>query len=568
MLRLDRFPISSRPRLSPAACLLTACLTAISMQAAAQPADKARDQSPAPPSTQIEIPDEPKTIDPATLLPASLAANTTIEFRETSLSDVGQWLRQHQQLGVLIDGRALDDEGILFSEPITDSLHDEPLYLLLNRLQTIGLSWYFSDGNVHLTTLQEAEDRLSTQHYNVGGLLDADFDAEVLTDVITTAVAPDSWEQAGGSASFILLADVLFVRQSDKLQKEVAGLLAALKDHGRRTYTFDAPQNERIRQRLEKTISVNFRSVPLVDAVAELAERSECDIRLDPRSLQGTRVRPRTPVTLELSEQKLDTVLLALLRELDLAWMLRDGVLWIVSRQDADELLKTAVYDVRDLARDEDESRALGQAIVSQTSPEDWEIAGSTGTMIFAKPGVLVIHQSEDNHNAVLQLLENYRLALRSSKPRQQAKLDPTEVLTRYYRMPTAMAEDLRQNLPHLLQPETWHSPERAEAPGTILLLKSRPQWLHSSQRSGTAGESATPSSAVVVDYSVLVIRQMRQVHDQIPEIILRVQHGDEPTPGDWSGPSGGMGGMGGGMGGMGGDMGGNTGGGFGGGFF
>lgn len=554
-------------------CLLSIGWALMPLPAVAQPADTAQAQSPAPPpSRQIEIRDEPQTIDPATLLPASLAAKVTVEFRETSLSDVVQWLRQQQQIGVLIDGRALDDEGILLNEPITDSLDEEPLYLLLNRLQAVGLAWYFSDGNVHLTSLQAAEDRLATQHYNLGELLDAGFDAAVLTNVITTAVAPDTWEEAGGTASFILLADVLFVRQSDRIQAEVAGLLAALKTHGRRTFTFDAPQNERIRQRLEeKTVRVNFHNVPLVDAIAELAKQAECEIRIDAGSLQRSRVRERTPVTLELTDQKLRTTLLALLRDLDLGWIIRDGVLWIVLSQDANELLKTAVYDVRDLARDDDESAALGHAIVSQTAPEDWEIAGGTGTMTFAKPGVLIIHQSEANHDAILQLLENYRLALRSSKPRPQAQLDPAEVLTRYYRMPTAMAEDLRLRLPELLAPESWRGPEYPEATGTILQLSSRPEWLTANPRTAKAGESATSGTAVLVEYSVLVIRQMRQVHDQIPEIILRVQQGDAHSTGMGSG-SGGMGGMG--MGGMGmggmgmGGMGGGASGGFGGGFF
>src|SRR5690606_30528785 len=139
--------------------------------------------------------------------------------------------------------------------------------------------WYFSDGNLHLTTIQAAEDRLSTRNYNIGELLDTDFDAEVLTEVMVHAVAPETWELAGGPAGVILLADVLLIRQSDQIQSEVAGLLAALKNPSRRTFTYDAPQHERLRQRLERAISINFRSLPLIDAVTELSKQAECDIR-------------------------------------------------------------------------------------------------------------------------------------------------------------------------------------------------------------------------------------------------------------------------------------------------
>ena len=68
------------------------------------------------------------------------------------------------------------------------------------------------------------------------------------------------------------------------------------------------------------------------------------------------------------------------------------------------------------------------------------------------------------------------------------------------------------------------------------------------------------PVNNVLVPHSVLMIRQMREVHDDIWNFIQKLQTGEVPNQGG----TGMMGGMGGGMGGMGG-MGG---GGFGGGFF
>src|SRR5690606_33086007 len=102
---------------------------------------------------------------------------------------------------------------------------------------------------------------------------------------------------------------------------------------------------------------------------------------------------------------------------------------------------KTAVYDVRDLCRDSRESKALHEAIENQAHPETWENIGGLGSISFPRPGVLVVFQTEQVHDAVLQLLENYRLALRASKPRVP-KSSPQEIVTRYYRMPTPMAND------------------------------------------------------------------------------------------------------------------------------
>ena len=62
----------------------------------------------------------------------------------------------------------------------------------------------------------------------------------------------------------------------------------------------------------------------------------------------------------------------------------------------------------------------------------------------------------------------------------------------------------------------------------------------------GQNGGTGTP--AVTVSYSILLIEQKRRVQRKIPEILQKIEHGDQVIP-----AGGGMGGMGGGMGGGGG---------------
>ena len=202
-----------------ALCFLSACWPVVC--SAAPQADAQQEDSSPRPSTEIDIPDEPKTIDPATLLPAELAESVTVTFKEASLSDVVQWIQQEQNISVLLDRRALDEAGILSSEPISDSLTADPLYLLLNRLRTAGLSWYVQDGIVHITTTEGGQRHLVTESYNIGDLFDAGFEPARFTGTLDRAVAIDSWESMGGTGSYILLGDVLFVRQSDAVQREV-----------------------------------------------------------------------------------------------------------------------------------------------------------------------------------------------------------------------------------------------------------------------------------------------------------------------------------------------------------
>lgn len=508
------------------------------------PATESTAQDDEPESLKIVIADEPKTIDPATLLPEALAAPVIVEFDETSLKDVVEWLKSERQISILLDNKALSDANILVSEPVTDRLNDEPLYLLLDRLQTLDLAWYMQGGILHLTTTRVAQQHLSTIPYNLGDLLDAGYKADHLTRTVQ-AVTGGEWQAQGEKQSrIVLLGDVLFVRQTDEIHREVAGLLAALREHGRRTFTLDPPQNEVLREKLNQNVSVEFQETPLSTAIDELAEQAGIDIWLDKAALRSRRLPERTPVSLTLAEQKLSTVLQSLLVDLELTWVIRDGILWVTTHQQAGQFTKAAVYDVRDLCRDENESFALQRAIIGQTAGP-WQGSGQgNGVISFAKPGAMVVRQTERGLNEVLQLLETYRIAIKASKPRDRDEADAKKVTTQFYRMPKVMADDLAPMLPLMVQNETWKNEERPDAIGTILIFASSPGILDAAGLDVEETDGEGTQHGLVVPYTTLMITQTREVHEKISELIIQIENGDEIPMGS------GMGGMGGSFGG------------------
>ena len=493
--------------------------------AAKEKAAPAAAEKPAvPPSAAIVIPKEPRAIDPATLLPAKLVAPLTVEFKESSLSDVVKWLQTEQKLGVILEQEALSKEaGILTSDPLTEKSDKAPLYLLLDRLRTSGIGWYLQDELIHLTAVDIAAGKLRTVHYTVGDLFDAGYKSDDLLNTLTSVVDPNSWDDVGGSASVIALGDVLFVSQSQQNHREVAGLLAALRKHGQRTYTLDPPGHDKLRAALEQPVSIEVRDVPLSTAVQQLAKQAGAEIRIDRKGIDDVGVRERTPVTLALSDQKLSVVLTVLLEKHGLTWFIRDGALWITNPDEVFQ--KTAVYDVRDLCRDEGESEALQEAITSQLSSSDWQDVGGRGAIQFPLPGAMVVSQTEAIHDKLLELLENYRAALRISKPRQQPGKDPKEIVTHYYRMPEAMANDLVTALPKLLRPESWRSDNQPNAVGTIMKLASHPEKQIQTQTTAKKEES-TVTSYVLIPMAVLVIKNQREVHAEIPELLWNLHMG------------------------------------------
>ncbi|MBM80794.1 MAG: hypothetical protein CMJ78_09390 [Planctomycetaceae bacterium] len=492
--------------------LLIAGTASVSMaQDEADPAEAI----PKPPT----IPDEPKTVDPANHVPEQLAKLATVEFADKSLRDIAAWIQTEQKIPVLFDTKTLNETGVALGEPVTDRLQNEPVYLLLNRLRGLNLAWYVEDNILRITTTSVASERMSTQPYNVGDLLDGGFKQAAISNVIQETTSGPWEEESGEGGGLEWLGDVLFVRQTDNMHREVNGLLAALRKHARRTFTLDPPQHGALREKLAANVSVNFNDTPLSKVVEDLATQSKADIRLEPIGLRNARVRDREPITLKLSDRPLSTTLDVLLADLELRWILRDGVLWLTDQVTASRFMKTAVFDVRDLCRDSSEADALGNAIQTQTSGPWLNDEGNGGSYIFAKPGALVVRQTETILEEIHTLMATYRKALLASKPRERSDID--EVSTRYYRMHINIAKDLSVLLPLLVEPKSWINDEQPNAVGTVMKLSSRPDVV--------AVTKEKQASAVLMDQAVLIIRQTRSVHEKISDVIARIESGDTP---------------------------------------
>lgn len=502
------------------------------------------------PKTPPKVPDAPRTIDPATLVPDVLAEKVTVKFDDSSLGELAQWLEDDRKIVTVFDGKALGAAGIPLGEPVTDRLDDAPLYLMLNRLSTLGLSWYMEDNILRITTESAAKSRLVTDSYNITDLLDAGFKPDRLSETIlltTSGKWSDEDQPVAGGGSLRWLGDVLFVWQTDAVHREIRGLLQALRKYGRRTFIYDPPQHEILRQKLNENVSVDFHETPLVQAIADLAAKSGADIRLDLAALRLRRIRDREPVTLTLADRKLQTVLPVLLADLDLTWVLRDGVMWITSSAHAAHEYKTAVYFVEDLCQNDNESMELQSAIESQTEGR-WE--SGEGVIYFARTGAMVVRQTESVLTNIETLLENYRKALRQSKPRKEHQLDPKEVVTRYYRMHSNLADDLETKLTQLVEPGSWKSAAKPKAAGTILKVASNPD-LTSASAAVVAPNSSNGNGPqamwLTISRSVLIITQTRENHDKIQAVFQKIQFGDQPAQGGMMGGMGG-GGFGGGF--------------------
>jgi len=517
-------------------------------------------QEAAEPDAKLKLPeiaDEPQLIDPATVIPAKLAAKATVEFKEAPITEVVEWLREKQKIPVLVDKRAIDGIGVFLTDPaVSDRLDDAPIYLLLNRLRSEGLAWTYQDDILHLTTPDVLKENLTMTPYNIGDLIDAGYEARRLEELIPAIIDPFEWEDVGGPGGLSMIGDVLFVSQTNEIQYKIQSLLAAIRKHSRRTFIFTPPQHLQIRAKMAENVSVDFDHTPLDQAVSELAEKLEIDFRIDLPALKSVGLRERLPVSLKLSDRKASTVVKALGMDFELSWMLRDGVLWLTTPDEGSESAKTAVFDVRDLCRNDHEAAALGEAVRSQTAPDEWDVVGGPASLAFAKSGAMVVTARDELLDDVLILLETYRTALVASKLRDRDKVDPKEIVTEYYRMHANVAEDLENVLPQLVESEHWKTIDRPDAKGRIVRIAASPEVV---SPGGSEGDGEKTQS-FVIPKAVLVITQSRSAHDEIVKVLRKIDsvHAGKVQDPPASDPFDGGGGMGGGFGG----------GGFGGGLF
>jgi hypothetical protein len=167
---------------------------------------------------------------------ALLRKPTTMEFIDTPLKDVCEYLCDYHPVDIVLDRKALDDAGVAADTPITMNVRDLPLDSSLNvLLAPLSLTWTIHNDVLWITTSEAASNLLISQRYNVEDLAEyrdkggvwEDYDS--LTEAITSSISPASWDSVGGPSSVSIqrlgAARVLFVTAPYRIQWEVARLL-------------------------------------------------------------------------------------------------------------------------------------------------------------------------------------------------------------------------------------------------------------------------------------------------------------------------------------------------------
>ncbi len=419
----------------------------------------------------------------------------TCEFVETPLADVVAFLRQAARLPIVIDARSLDDVGLGTDTPVTISLQEIPLRSALRiMLRELDLTFVVRDEVVLITTPESAENRLQTLVYPVAELAEdtseplladqASERFELLQDIVTHLIAPDAWSEVGGAGVIAPYddANVVVISQTEEVHEQIGALLAALaaarqadpKAHPDDAAFLvssgaDAEARARVESALSAAADLEFVDVPLQEVTDFISDQYRIPVLIHGRALDDIGVGSDTPVTVSLSGITLRSALRLMLDQLDLTFLVRDGVLLITTPEEAENRLTTYVYVVGDLpsatsgdASRESSLQELAHMIQTAIDRDSWEDVGGPGVIEVVAPwGLLVVSQSADRHQRIAGLLSATRQARAAHPPADMATAaneaaEPILELRMYMLSGTAPMSDVKELIQATVDPSSW----------------------------------------------------------------------------------------------------------------
>lgn len=209
---------------------------------------------------------------------------------------------------------------------------------------------------------------------------------------------------------------------------------------------------QRIRQQLLQRMDFDFADAPLSEVVAWL-DRQGLPVQLDARALEEIGRSPRDTIRFRAAGIQLRSALALMLDPLDLTWSIRHEQLLITSPENAENAVKTRVFDLTRLMPKYPATYRTGEAswttmnydfdtlidlITSTTAVDSWDEFGGVGAIEGVElhgAALLIVSQTDPILDQVTGLLNRLQQAaspyLRAAAPIRSSALRPVVPGTR-----------------------------------------------------------------------------------------------------------------------------------------
>ena len=202
---------------------------------------------------------------------------------------------------------------------------------------------------------------------------------------------------------------------------------------------------------LDEKTELEFVDQPLADVIEYLKQRHQIEIQLDNRALTDEGIGSDTPVTSNIKGIRLESAFNLMLGQLDLAYVVRDDVMLITTKTEAESWLSVRIYPVADLIvrtddpGREDDYQNLIALITASVAPQSWnEADGPGGISELRNARALAISQTFAVHReieGVLAAIREIRQEQAPERPTQAAlPIDDKTPYVKVYRLPERAA--------------------------------------------------------------------------------------------------------------------------------
>ncbi len=363
----------------------------------------------------------------AEVVDQSLLLRNPVNMKDVPLRQAMARIEQMTHWQVWIDKQAISDAGVILEEDTTITLWPagETVLQLTNHLEDLTqteFAWEVHGGIATLSTAEKVNERYQSKQYAVGDLLAQGLEADRLMELLQQETS-GPWEaEEPGTGTIHAFGNLLFVRQTSRVQHEIAEMLAILRRQDPIVIRDSSDEDVRVRRTLEeKLVSVDWPGVPLGEFAQGLTELTGIQFRLDDQALkdsgidQDTRLDARAVnVPLSLALQKnLENV-----NDVELTVRVSDEACHITTAEKAREQYETIFYRLESwgiTGGDLDEIAALLE--LETSGPWDRDEPG-TGTISVVEPlNMLVIRQTYRVQQEILEMLLEMRSKLAKPKP-------------------------------------------------------------------------------------------------------------------------------------------------------
>lgn len=459
-------------------------------------------------------------VDPGQFLPETLSKRTSGDDRTLALHELPQLLMEEHPVDVRIDAQSLRDERIS-PESRGSWLGGVPLYAALDQFcesyDGIRLDWYLDGDVVVITTAIVAQHRRVTRAIDVAPSIDNGLSPDLLSRLLEGIVLRASGEYGGPP----VVGNVMHLNSSFNANLKAESLIAGLHMPGRIRYLDQTKLNRPLHEALTRPVQIPEGPYSIVHLVQELEQVLDIEMWIDERNLSDEGIATDEVVQVPGRPIMLDQ-LVENVAGIELAFVPKNGRLWLIPAPFAEEQCEAVIYDISDLLTQDATLDDFIDGIPNLTT-EPWFDGPGGVIMQFPQAGLLIVWHTARTHREIRTILADQRRLMRVDGPNAE---ELAEVAVRGYELNHETATDLVDLLPEVIAPDTWRTDEHPERIGWIRVVSlGHQRWSGHGHGSGSGffstARDGDASGAATVEgsrekYGMLIIRQTRATHHQI----------------------------------------------------